>query len=60
MSGGVQAAIGKGRRAGSLAVDCGPAISARIRPSISSIHPPFLAAAKVLAHAASTSTPVIS
>lgn len=36
----------------SLAVDRGPAVSARIRASTSSIHPPFLAAARVLEHAA--------
>jgi len=43
----------------SLAVDRGPATNVRIRPSISLTHPPFLAAASVLEHAASTSTPVI-
>jgi hypothetical protein len=36
-----------------LAVDRGPATNARIRPSVSSNRPPFLAAAKVLEHAAS-------
>jgi hypothetical protein len=42
-----------------LAVDRGPAICARIRPAISSIHPPFPAAARVLEHAASTSRDVV-
>ena len=39
----------------SLVVDRGPAISAWIRPSTSSIQSTFLAAARVLEHAASTS-----
>lgn len=44
----------------SLAADLGSAISARIRAAISSIQPPYFAAGRVLEHAGSTSSPMIS